>query len=420
MRMVRPRLSGLSKSSCAVLLAACAVLLVSTGTFAQAERHAPAYAPARGPVFNRPAPVGTEEQQEAIQTKINAAIDHAPKGSTIRIATYGIDRLDSAKKLLRAHRRGVNVQIVVNTKRRPLATRMLKSGLHSHITHKSFIAFCYHGCRGRAANMHAKFYTFSRTGTAKDVVMIGSANLTQSQISLAWNDMYTLVDNRAIFKAYKDVFAEMKRDKRIKHPYRQLTVGKYTNYLFPKPGASMQEDPVYQALSDIRCRAAAGGAGKAGHTVVRVAMFSILQNRGLYLARKLVSLDDAGCDVRVIYGAPSHDVVHVLAASGVVVRDSRYDLNGNGTVDHYNHLKVLAINGAVKGDTSAWVTYTGSENWTSLALHRGDEDMIRINSRHVYYQYAAEYADIVHNGSYPAGKRLGLAPWTRFTPEEVY
>jgi phosphatidylserine/phosphatidylglycerophosphate/cardiolipin synthase-like enzyme len=419
MRMVRQRLSGVYKSSSAVLLAACAVLLGSTGTLAHAQHAAP-YAPARGPVFNRPAPVGTEAQQEAIQTKISEAIDHAPKGSTIRIATYGIDRIDSAKKLLRAHKRGVHVQIVVNTKRRPMATRMLKAGLHSHITHKSFIAFCYHGCRGRAANMHAKFYTFSRTGTAKDVVMIGSANLTQSQISLAWNDMYTLVDNRAIFKAYKDVFAEMKHDKRVKHPYRQLTVGKYTNYLFPKPGASMQEDPVYQALSDIRCNSAAGGAGKAGHTVVRVAMFSILQNRGLYLAKKLVSLDDAGCDVRVIYGAPSHDVAHVLANSGVVVRDSRYDLNGNGTVDHYNHLKVLAINGAVKGDSSAWVTYTGSENWTALALHRGDEDMIRINSRHVYFQYAAEYSDIVHNGSYPAGKRFDLAPRAPFSPQEVY
>jgi hypothetical protein len=251
--------------------------------------------------------------------------------------------------------------------------------------------------------------------------MVGSANLTQSQISLAWNDMYTIVGNKAIFNAYKNVFAEMKLDKHIKHPFRQLTTGKYTTYLFPKPGASMQEDPVYQALSAIRCSGATGGAGKAGHTVVRVAMFSILQNRGLYLARKLVSLDDAGCDVRIIYGAPSHDVAHLLRGSGVVVRDSRYDLNGNGTVDHYNHLKVLAINGAVKGDSSAWITYTGSENWTALALHRGDEDMLRINSRHVYFEYAAEYAEIVHHGSYPSGKQSGIrAPQLRLSPEEVY
>ncbi|MDX6318915.1 MAG: hypothetical protein QOD35_2315, partial [Nocardioidaceae bacterium] len=68
MRMVRPRLSGVFKGSSAVLLAACAALLVSTGTVAQAQGHARAYAPARGPVFNRPAPVGTQEQQEAIQT----------------------------------------------------------------------------------------------------------------------------------------------------------------------------------------------------------------------------------------------------------------------------------------------------------------------------------------------------------------
>jgi phosphatidylserine/phosphatidylglycerophosphate/cardiolipin synthase-like enzyme len=416
-----------------VLVALCVALLVPTGAVAQSPAqagsyahagslaHAGRYAPARGPVFNIPAPVGTEEQQEAIQTSISAAIAHAPKGSTIRIATYGIDRIDSAKKLLRAHKRGVNVQIVINPKRRPMATRMLKAGLGSHITHKSFIKFCYNGCRGRSANMHAKFYTFSRSGTAKHVVMIGSANLTQSQISLAWNDMYTIVGNKAIFKAYKTVFGQMKHDKRVRQPFRQVTTGKYTNYLFPKPGASMQQDPVYQALAAIRCSGATGGAGKNGHTIVRVAMFSILQNRGLYLARKLVSLDHAGCDVRIIYGAPSHDVAHLLRGSGVVVRDSRYDLNGNGTVDHYNHLKVLAINGAVKGDSSAWITYTGSENWTALALHRGDEDMIRINSRHVYFEYAAEYAEIVHHGSYPSGKRFSTrAPQLRFSPEEVY
>jgi phosphatidylserine/phosphatidylglycerophosphate/cardiolipin synthase-like enzyme len=393
---------GASIASFVALLAVVAVLLSSAV--------AAAYAPARGPVFNRPEPVGTLAEQEAIQTKVDDAIDAAPKGSTIRIATYGIDRLDSARKLLRAHRRGVHVQIVINPKRRPLATRMLKAGLKSHIDRKSFIKFCVQGCRGRAANMHAKFYTFSRSGTAKDVVILGSFNLTQSQISQAWNDSYTVVDNKHIFKAYKDVFAQMKLDKRIRHPYRQLTTGRFTNYLFPKPGASMQEDPVYQALSSIRCNSAADGAGVHGHTLVRVAMFSMLDHRGLYLAKKLVALDDAGCNVHVIYGAPSHDVAHVLSQSGphggVVVRDSRYDFNDDGVVDHYDHTKVLLIDGAIKGNRSAWVTYTGSENWTALALHRSDEDMIRIASRHVYFRYAAEFQDIVHHGSRPASSRL--------------
>jgi phosphatidylserine/phosphatidylglycerophosphate/cardiolipin synthase-like enzyme len=410
------RAPAMFRLSSALLLAVAATLIVSSGALG--------YTPRRGPVFNRPAPVGTTRQQEAIQTKIDNSIDAAPRGSTIRIATYGIDRIDSAKKLLRAHRRGVNVQIVINPKRRPLATRMLKHGLGSHIDHKSFIKFCIRGCRGRAANMHAKFYTFSQSGAAKDVVILGSTNLTQSQISDAWNDSYTIVGNKRIFTAYKDVFAQMKLDKRIRNPYRQMTAGRFTNYLFPRPGATMQEDPVYQALSSIRCNAAAGGAGENGHTIVRVAMFSILENRGLYLARKLVALDDAGCDVHVIYGAPSHDVVRVLNESGphggVVVRDSRYDLNGDGKVDHYDHTKFLLIDGAIKGNPSAWVTYTGSENWTALALHRSDEDMIRIASRHVYYQYVGDFADIAHNGSRPVGKRLASLGATRFSPQEVY
>ena len=407
-----------------VCIAATALILGLVGVSPVSAHLAP-YAPARGPVFNRPAPVGTEAQQEAIQTHISEAIDGAPKGSTIRIATYGIDRIDSAKKLLRAYNRGVHVQIVINPKRRPLATRMLKAGLGSHITHQSFIKFCYNGCRGRAANMHAKFYTFSQTGTAKDVVMVGSANLTQSQISLAWNDMYTMIGNKTIFKAYVDVFNEMKHDKRIKNPYRQVTAGRFTTYLFPKPGASREEDPVYQAMSDIRCNSATDGAGKNGHTVVRVAMFSMLEHRGLYLAQKLHDLDNAGCEVHVIYGAPSRAVVSVLREGGphggVDVRDSRYDLNNDGVVDHYDHTKYMLIDGAVKGDSSAWVTYTGSENWTALALHRGDEDMLRIDSRHVYFEYDANFHDIARHGSRAVTKKLEakLAP-LRFDTQVAY
>jgi phosphatidylserine/phosphatidylglycerophosphate/cardiolipin synthase-like enzyme len=403
-----------SRLSTAMLLAVVAVVLCSAGALA--------YAPPPGPVFNRPAPIGTESQQEAIQTQISNAIDGAPKGSTIRIATYGIDRVDSARKLLRAHRRGVNVQIVINPQRRPEATRMLKAGLGSHIRRNSFIKFCIRGCRGRAASMHAKFYTFSRSGTAKDVVILGSANLTESQISHAWNDSYTLVGNKTIFDAYANVFAEMKLDTPIRHPYRQLTAGRYTNYLFPRPGASREEDPVYQALSAVRCNAAADGAGVHGHTRIRVAMFSILERRGLYLAQKLHELDDAGCDVHVIYGAPSKDVVEELNKpgphGGVVVRDSRFDDNGDGVSERYDHTKFLLINGAVKGDTSAWLTYTGSENWTSLALHRGDEDMIRIDSRRVYNQYTAEFNDIAQHGSRAVTKRLAatVAP-IRFGPQ---
>jgi phosphatidylserine/phosphatidylglycerophosphate/cardiolipin synthase-like enzyme len=417
MSTVGRRFSVATTFSTALVLGVGAVVLCPAGALA--------YSPPRGPVFNRPAPIGTERQQEAIQTQINDAIDGAPKGSTIRIATYGIDRVDSARKLLRAHRRGVHVQIVINPQRRPEATRMLKAGLGSHIRRDSFIRFCIRGCRGRAASMHAKFYTFSRSGTAKDVVILGSANLTESQISHAWNDSYTLVGNKTIFDAYANVFAEMKLDVLIRHPYRQLTVGRFTNYLFPRPGASREEDPVYQALSDVRCNSAADGAGVHGHTRIRVAMFSILERRGLYLARKLLQLDNAGCDVHVIYGAPSKEVVEELNKSGpnggVAVRDSRFDDNGDGVSERYDHTKFVLINGAVKGDTSAWLTYTGSENWTSLALHRGDEDMIRIASRHVYNQYTAEFKDIAQHGSRAVTKRLAatVAP-IRFGPLQDY
>ncbi len=43
-----------------------------------------------------------------------AAINHTPRGETIRIAAYSFDRTDVMNALLRAHSRGVHVQIVLN------------------------------------------------------------------------------------------------------------------------------------------------------------------------------------------------------------------------------------------------------------------------------------------------------------------
>ena len=55
-------------------------------------------------------PFGSKAAQYAISSKVNRAIDHAPRGSTILIATYSLDLDSSTDKLIRAHRRGVNVR----------------------------------------------------------------------------------------------------------------------------------------------------------------------------------------------------------------------------------------------------------------------------------------------------------------------
>ena len=64
---------------------------------------------------------------------------------------------------------------------------------------RSYAKTCIQSCRGARGAAHAKFYLFSKTGKAKNVVMSGSANLTVAGAVNQWNDMYTWVDNRKLF-----------------------------------------------------------------------------------------------------------------------------------------------------------------------------------------------------------------------------
>jgi hypothetical protein len=47
---------------------------------------------------------------------------------------------------------------------------------------------------------------------------------------------------------------------------------------------------------------------------------------------------------------------------------------------------VFAVSGSVAGDSSAWVTWTGSNNWADRSL-KGDEVTVRIPSRANYGRY---------------------------------
>ena len=44
-------------------------------------------------------------------------------------------------------------------------------------TDKSYAKKCDGSCRGGGGNMHSKFYAFSHTGTAHNVVIVSSSNL---------------------------------------------------------------------------------------------------------------------------------------------------------------------------------------------------------------------------------------------------
>ncbi len=360
---------------------------------------ATAYAPAPGPKFNNPK--GGTAAKYRLQLAVERAVRATPRGATILVTSFLMDRRESGAVLRAARHRGVHVQVVLDNDVRTAVSQRLKRVLNRDNGRQglrwgpdqSYVVQCAGSCRSSGAkkNMHSKYYAFSRTGTSRNVVMVSSANLNRGSAALGWNDMFTMVRNPAMYRTFKNVHDEMARDRRDGNPYVVQRTGRFETQFFPKPRSTKASDPTFRALARVNCRGVAGGAGRKGRTAINVNMFRWSGERGKYLAQRLINLDRNGCNVSAIYGAPSKDVARMLrrnaSRGGINLYDSRDDRNGDGTVDMRVHNKYMLVNGNFGGDRSSWQVFTGSQNWGKGSLTGGDEVTLQITARSTYSKY---------------------------------
>lgn len=384
-----------------MLRKACALLTLVSVLMTLTAGPASAYTPTSGPIFNNPR--GNTEAKDRIITHLVRTISSAPKDSVIRIAAYSNDRPDVVDALIAAHKRGVDVQMVLNDNWTSGATNRLVREIGRDTNRRSFIAICQGSCRGGAGNQHMKFYLFSRAGSATDVVMVGSANTTGYGARTQWNDMYTTTGQPELRDLYTKIFEQLVRDRKLADPYVHKTVGDYENEFFPHYNTTEANDPVMARLNAVRCTAT-GGTGRNGHTVIRVVMYGWGADRGLYIAQKVAELDKAGCDVRVIVSAPGRKVVGTLQRGGVLVKSADLDLDrddstgfGETAYEVFTHQKFMALSGGFRGGMG-YNVWTGSENWSGMGMIN-DEVTIRIAKRGTYEKYVENFDYVWANWS---------------------
>jgi hypothetical protein len=371
------------------------LLLVTGGPSGGAPRTTPAaaavdtYTPVTGAIFNRP--VGTTTEQRRIFTHVNRTIDATPAGATIRIAVFSFSEKATADKLLAAKKRGVNVQLVFDDHTIYAQESRLRSALGKNPDAKSFVVYCHLSCRGSGGNMHDKIFTFSKAGSAENVTMVGSNNMTSYNATQQWSDVYTVANDPAMYFTYSGVFDQLKRDRALSRSYYQSDINGYQSQFYPYANATQYTDPVNRALSQVVCTDAAAGTGVAGKTLVRISQHAWNGTRGLYLANKVAALRSKGCVVQVIYGVGMGTSVRgVLSRAGVALSMGRH--KGIRT-----HQKTLLVSGNFDGNPGAGVVFTGSHNWSDGALKR-DETILRIDNPAAYAQYKANFEDIWCNG----------------------
>ncbi|OQO89576.1 hypothetical protein B1813_21890 [Saccharomonospora piscinae] len=344
-------------------------------------RDAPTAPVTTGAAFNDPAggdPTGVVRQ-------ICSLVKQAEPGSSIRLAHFVISGeagADFAQELVAAHRRGVDVRIVLDGWQvdNP-AVDALRAEIGTDPARDSWLHVC--GNRSPEGNtsscigtkgQHNKFYLFSRTGGRSDVVVQSSANFTDLNSATYWNNATTLVGNSRLYEAYGSYFADLAAEQQDADYDRTVTTGMpggmVRAHFFPRATG----DPIVEYLSGVGC---------SEDTTIRIGM-SEWDSYRIGIAERIAQLADRGCEVRIVGGVLDDEVAALLTGhENIAVRTLADADELPGRV----HSKYLLVEGEVDGDTDARWVLTGSPNFNHTSLRRNDEAMIRTNLGGLYEQY---------------------------------
>ena len=361
-----------------VLPFVCLALVMGGGSAQATPQH---YNPTRGATFNNP--YGGAAAEFRINQKLISTINSVKTGHKIRIASWNFRSTGIAQALVRAHQRGVSVQVIMdygnwnpdipNGIARRTHEALAKGDKHRKSDMKSWLRRCKGACRGHHGIAHTKFYTFDKVQRTKFVAMYGSANATLLAASIQWNDIYTLTKSERQYDAFIKVFNQMKHDHAVKQGFLQNHHGRIDLGFYPFTGKHTGRDPVLSVLNRVRCTGATRGTGIAGHTKIRIAQTATYGSRGLAIAHRLAQMKMNGCNIRLVYAMFGSQVLRVLrheaGVGGVPMTHLAYDADCNGIYDKYVHMKSMTVSGVYGGNTHARITWNGSANWTPVSLH---------------------------------------------------
>lgn len=381
-----------------------------TTTTAQAVNTATNFTPKAGLIFNNPK--GSKTKQYAIVTQIDRTIDAAPKGSTIRMAQYLFDTKSTADKLIKAHKRGVRVQVLLDDGVYNSHIARVRAALGTNERAGSYLTTCSHSCMANSASvMHAKIFLFSSAGKARNVSMVSSGNTHSVNIVNSWNNIHTIVGDTVLYNSLNRYFTDMLRDVNTPNYFRTTTSGIYKLYYFPH--ASMREHVLLDVLQHVKCTKVKTGYGTSNHrTIVRVAMWGWTSKRK-DIAQQLWTLHNRGCKVEVILNTGRTSLKPIIGTllkksskyGQMKVYDAWRDKNLNDYGELYMHHKLVTINGTWFGKPTK-VAYTGSLNFTGPGTESNNDVLMRVKHTGMYNQYADNFAYIRANYT----KRLYKVP----------
>ncbi len=394
----------------------------------RASQKAVPWAPYLGITFNNP--IGSFAERTVIVRRVHAAIDHTPAGETIRIATYNLGLKASADKLIAARKRGVRVQVIVNANLIGPLEKRVQRALGKNPYRSSFLYVCRDACRNSAStgNMHMKIYSFTRTGTARQLFISSSSNLGAPAMHGQWNDSVAIAGQSALFTTWWRLFDQMRKDRAVS-PRRVNFVSSAVSAYFQRlvPGGAQGRVTTSRAITDapyvrlraVTCAAPPGFGSANRRTVITVNMRAWYGTRGERLAGLLAARKAGGCVVRVIGSLMSREVVRILLRARIPVKSADWDWGPRPSTSDaektiygpscYSHLKYVTVNGTYRGrgDHLVW---TGSENWSPPGLS-SDEVTLELHDARTVKRYNDQFLKMWN--SRRTVHRVGIEPKSR-------
>ncbi|GAA0953351.1 phospholipase D-like domain-containing protein [Actinocorallia libanotica] len=356
-----------------------AALLPLAFLLVSAPAHA-AYTPPQGALFNRPTAAGAGAEN-TIQNHLLNLINNAAAGSEIRVVMYTWREDVIKNALISAHAdRGVKVKVLMNNSvdgDSVAAYDALRAALGGDLSAGSWAAQCKKGwgCLGTGIN-HNKFFMFSQAGTAQNVVVQTSANLTYHNRVSYWNNAYTVAD-AGVYGLYNNYFNRLKTGvNRTTTPdndeYWTGSSGSHKLYTYPYA----QSDTIVNVLDNVKC-----GTDPDALTRIRVA---VLKFGRTAIAEKLVALKKQGCRVYVVFEDFDGSSVGGIISGKLsgIKRCAADDL----TV-HSKYMTIESGSGSYAGTSGLKLVFTGSHNYHDNSLRYNDETVLRVTGATTYQQY---------------------------------
>ncbi len=357
----------------------------------------PGYVVTPGITFNHPFRQG---QRGKIHRKIAKVLKNAPAGAAVRVISWNFDSPYLANRMIRAHERGVTVQVIMSrglahsqgnnmARSYPAMRRAFSKGNKDRPAGmESWIRTCSQTCRGKRGSMHDKLMLVSQSGASHWIVMQGSGNFTGAAAVQQFNDWTTVTENQALYDGWMQMWDQATQDRNF--PPMRFTVGNITTMFAPHRD---QVDPTMSVLNKVQCAGAANTPD--GRTKVRIANAVWGEARAARIARKLRQLDQQGCDVEIVFMMMQRHIRHILRGMRARQMVYIYGEEADKFKDRYVHLKGFAIQGNVDGRADGNVVMSSSENWTKLGWH-SDEQVIIFRGDPVMTQQYVDQVDMIY------------------------